>query len=76
MTKDTYEKAKEYLSRIEDVRKLRKYVFSNPMLTESRDSLEHIYLSWADNEDGELKQTIIDWCDSEIKKLQTIFDEL
>lgn len=76
MTKDAYEKAKESLSRIEDIRKLRKYVFSNPMLKESRDSLDHIYLSWADNEDGELKQMIINWCDNEIEKLQTIFDEL
>lgn len=76
MTEKTFNEAKEILEKIEYIGKLRRYMFSNPTIKEKKDDYEYIYLSWADNENGELKQTIIHWCDNEIKRLQTMFNEL
>lgn len=76
MTENILKEAQEIVHKIEHIRKLRSYVWHNPMILESKNSSNYVYLSWADNEDSELKNTITAWCDGEIKRLQTRFDEL
>jgi hypothetical protein len=50
-------------------------MFSAPIIKENSNTRDYIYLSWADK-NGDLKNTIINWCDNEIKRLQLRFDEL
>lgn len=76
MTEQTLKEGQEILRKIEHIRELRRWVFSNPIIKENSDARDYVYLSWVDNENGELKNTITNWCDNEIKKLQAAFNEL
>ena len=76
MTEKTFEEARKILSKIERIGQLRSWTFHNPVIKKSKDDYDLMYLSYADNEDKELQNTIIHWCDEEIKKLQTMFNEL
>ena len=76
MTEQTFKKGQEILKKIERISELRSYMFSNPIIKENANTSNYIYLSWADNENDVLKNTIINWCDNERKRLQTAFDEL
>lgn len=76
MTEQTFKEGQEILKTIEYIRTLRRWMFSSPIIKENSDNRDYIYLSCVDNENGELKQTIINWCDNEIKRLQVAFNEL
>lgn len=76
MTENIFKEAKNILNKIEYIRKLRTWAYNNPLISEDKKSSDYMYLSWADNEEYGLKNTIIEWCDKEIKRLQARFDEL
>lgn len=76
MTKELYQKAKEILRNIDYVEKFRQLMFHNPFIKENNNSSDYMYLSWADNEQGDLKKTIVEWCDNEIAKLKKEFESL
>jgi len=75
MTEQTLKEGQEISRTIEYIRELRRCMFSAPIIKENSNTRDYIYLSWADK-NGDLKNTIINWCDNEIKRLQTRFDEL
>ena len=76
MTEKSFEEAKKILNKIEHVKQLRSWLFHSLLIKSHKDDRDYMYLSWADNEDGELKNIMIAWCDEEIKRLQARFDEL
>ena len=46
------------------------------MIKESTDKSDYMYLSWADNENEDLKKIILAWLDEEEKRLMTEFNNL
>lgn len=76
MTEQTLKEANEILRKIEKIEKLRGWIYHNPYIKQNKDDYDGMYLSWADNEDKGLQNTIVKWCDEEVKKLKTRFNEL
>lgn len=76
MTEQAFNKAKEILHKIEHIKKLKLFTYHNPMIKESTDKSDHMYLSWADNENEDLKKIILTWLDEEEKRLMTEFNNL
>lgn len=76
MTEKTLKEANEILKKIERIRQLRSWIFHNLYIKKNEKDYDSMYLSWVDNENGGLKNAIVNWCDEEIKKLQTKFNEL
>lgn len=76
MTSEQLKKATEILRKIEHIEQLKSWTFDNPMIKKNGDGCKYIYLSWADNENKELQNIIINWCKEEIKRLQEEFNNL
>lgn len=68
MTKELYQKAQGIINNIERIERFKHSTLNNPLIKEQ--------LLWADNEQGDLKKIIIEWCDNEISKLQKEFESL
>lgn len=75
MTKESYQKARGIINYIERIEKFKCLMLDNPLIKEGN-GYEYMYLSQADNEQGDLKKTITKWCDNEITKLQKEFESL
>ena len=77
MTEKSFNEAKEILRKVEYIEKLRSIVsYYNPLIKGSTDKSDYVYLSWADNENGDLKKIIVDWLDKEKEKFMTEFHNL
>ena len=76
MTKNTFKEAEKILKKIENIELLKSWAYNSPMIKKSREDSEYMFLSWVDNEYRGLENTIIDWCNKEIKRLQDMFEKL
>ena len=76
MTKNTFKEAEKILKKIENIELLKRWAYNSPMIKKSREDSEYMFLSWVDNEYRGLENTIIDWCNKEIKRLQDMFEKL
>lgn len=77
MTEKSFNEAKEILKKVEYIERLKSIVsYCNPLIKGSTDKSDYVYLSWVDNENGDLKKIIIDWLDKEKEKFMTEFSNL
>lgn len=77
MTEKSFNDAKEILRKVEYIEKLKFIVsYYNPLIKGSTDKSDYVYLSLADNENGDLKKIIIGWLDKEKEKFMTEFSKL
>lgn len=74
MTKNNFEIAKDILERIEEIEEFKQVILSGPRIFAKDNNC--VYLSRIDNEDEDLKETIIKWCQNEIKRLEKEFEKL
>ena len=52
------------------------FTLHNPMIKENVDKSDYIYLSWADNDNEDLKKIIITWLNEEENRLMAVFNSL
>lgn len=74
MTKNNFEIAKAILERIEEIEDFKRVILSDPRIVAKGN--DYVYLSRIDNEDEDLKETVIKWCQNEIKRLEKEFEKL
>ena len=76
MTDEAFKRANKIFKKIEDIEKLKKMICSNPFIKEKYESTDYMYLSWVDNDNRDLENTIIQWCNNEINRLREEFKSL
>lgn len=84
MTRDDFETAKNILNKIEKIDEAIKVICNSPFIGAERVSsgiglsngFDKIYLSWIDNDDHNLKETILSWCKNEKDRLNKLLEEL
>ena len=76
MTEQSFKEAKDILHKIENIKKMKLFTLHNPMIKENVDKSDYIYLSWADNDNEDLKKIIITWLNEEENRLMALFNSL
>lgn len=84
MTRDDFETANNILNKIEKIDETIKIMHRSPFIGAERVSNEiglnnlfdKIYLSWVDNDDHSLQETILNWCKNEKDRLNKLLEEL
>jgi len=84
MTRDDFKTAQRILNRIENIDDVIKIMSNTPFIGAERESsgiglsngFDKLYLSWVDNDDHGLKETILNWCKNEKDRLNKLLEEL